>query len=605
MVLRTLIVAMFCPLFSHAHANESPFANSLTLFGSAKYAASFEQNTAHFDYVNPKAPEGGTFRMSAIGTFDSLNPFILKGVAAPAVNTLVFQSLMTPSLDEPQSYYPLIASGVHVAPDSRWVEFTLNPKARFHDGSKVTAEDVVFSAEMFKTKAHPAYRVLYREIARVIAINSHQVRFEFTEKEHRELPLYAAAMPILSKAYYSEHDFEKTSLDAPLGSGPYRVEKIDAGRAIRFYKVKNYWAKHLPSQRGMYHFERVHIDMYRDDVVALEGLKSHQFDYYEEYIARNWATSYNIPAVKEGRLIKIGIENKIPRGMQGFIFNTRREQFSDARVREAIALTMDFEWMNQRLFYNAYSRTNSFFQNTEFAASGIPGGAEKALLSPWRNQLPEQLFSNAFTVPKSDGSGYDREHLIRAQQLLNDAGWIMKDGVRVNAKTGEPLTLEFLMSQRTFERVIAIMKYNLGKLGITASFRYVDSAQYQKRVDNRDFDIVSIWWNLGTHFPGSEQYAFWHSREADTAGSQNLGGIKDPVVDALVEKIAAAKTLEQLRPAARALDRVLLWRHYVVPHWYISNWRVLYWNQFERPKIQPAYAVGAIETWWMNPQTER
>ncbi|MBA4275087.1 MAG: hypothetical protein C0436_05475 [Alphaproteobacteria bacterium] len=621
-----------------AHAAQT----SLTLFGSAKYAGGFR----HFDYVNPNAPSGGTFKMSSTGTYDSLNPFILKGVAAPAVNSLVFQSLMVASLDEPQSYYPLIARTVTIGPESAWAEFTLNPSARFHDGSPITVEDVVFSAEMFKTKAHPAYRVLYRDMAEVKATGPRSVRFTFTEKGHRELPLYAAAMPVLSKAYYTTRDFEKTTLTPPLGSGPYRISKVDAGRSIHFEKVKDYWAKNLPTQRGMYHFDSIRIDMYRDDVVALEGLKSAQFDYYEEYIARNWATAYNIPAVEQGRLIKIAIPNKIPRGMQAFIFNTRLPKFRDQRVREAIALTMDYEWMNQRLFYNAYTRTNSFFQNTDFASTDIPTGDELALLEPYRctikNEpnsieksrdhnaakrgvvndearggdktpllpanagpattpcLSPELFTDAFYVSKTDGTGYARANLLRAQMLLNNAGWVMRDGVRVNAETGEPLTLEFMMTQRTFERVIAIMKYNLKKLGIESTFRYVDAAQYQKRLDRRDFDMVSIWWNLGTHFPGSEQYSYWHSSQADIEGAQNIGGITNPIVDALVEAVAKARTLDELRPAARALDRVLLWEHYVIPHWYISNWRVLYWNKFGRPKIQPPYAVGAIETWWMK-----
>ena len=637
---RFIYILLFC-LYSHtAHAAQT----SLALFGTPKYSAGFRQ----FDYVNTKAPDGGMFKMSATGTFDSLNPFILKGVAAPAVNTLLFQSLMTAALDEPQSYYPLIANSVTVGPESAWAEFTLNPKARWHDGTPITVDDVIFSADLFKNKAHPAYRVLYREMAKVEATGNRSVRFTFAEKGHRELPLYAAAMPVLSKAYYTKVPFEKTTLTAPLGSGPYRISKVDAGRAITYEKVKDYWAKNLPTQRGMYHFQTVRIDMYRDDVVALEGLKSAQFDYYEEYIARNWATAYNIPAVEQGKLIKIAIPNKIPRGMQAFIFNTRLPKYADQRVREAIALTMDYEWMNQRLFYNAYTRTNSFFQNTDFASTDIPKGAELALLDQWRCNRPEnpsgiensrdrgaaparegefaqqrgsgetpslsapadnatqqaclpaELYTDAFYVSKTDGTGYARANLLRAQKLLNDAGWIMRDGVRVNEQTGEPLTLEFMMTQRTFERVIAIMKYNMKKLGIASSFRYVDAAQYQKRLDRRDFDVVSIWWNLGTHFPGSEQYSYWHSSQADVEGAQNIGGIKNPIVDELVEQVAKARTLEQLRPAAQALDRVLLWEHYVIPHWYISNWRVLYWDKFGRPEKQPPYAVGAIETWWMK-----
>lgn len=571
-------------------------SHALTLFGAPKYPAGF----SHFAYVNPSAPRGGTFVMSYSSGFDSLNPFLLKGLAAPGVNTLLFQTLMSPSLDEPQSYYPLIAQSVTIAPDNSFAEFTLNPKARWHDGKPVTAHDVAYSLATLKSKGHPTYRVLYKEIASVTIISRYKLRFVFSEKGHRELPLYAASMPILPEHYYKTVAFDKTTLTPPVGSGPYRIAKVDAGKSIVFERVKNYWAERLPSQRGMYNFDKIRIDVYRDDVVALEGIKSGQFDYYEEYIARNFATAYTIPAVKRGDLIKVAIPNKIPRGMQGFMFNTRRTKFADPRVREAIGLTMDFEWMNQRLFYNAYTRTNSFFQNTEFAASGIPTGEELKLLAPFAAQLPKELFTESYYVPQTDGTGYARANLLRAQRLLNEAGWVMKDGVRTNSITGEKLTIEFLMSQRTFERVIAIMRRNLDKLGINSSFRYVDDSQYQRRVDNRDFDIVSIWWNLGIHFPGAEQYAYWHSSQADIEGAQNLGGTKDAAIDNLVEKIASAKTLEQLRPAARALDRVLLWQYYVIPHWYISNWRVIYWNKFGRPKIQPPYAVGALETWWID-----
>lgn len=592
LILLCSVTGFLCTSLNDAHAA----SHAITLFGAPKYPAEF----AHFAYVNPTAPRGGTFTISYSSSFDSLNPFLLKGLPAPAVNTLVFQTLMTPSLDEPQTYYPLIAQDVTIAADDSAVDFTINPKARWNDGEPITAQDVIFSLDTLKNKGHPTYRVLYKDIASAEALSMRRVRFHFDEKGHRELPLYVASMPILPKHYYDKVAFDKTTLVAPIGSGPYRIAKVDAGRSITFERVKNYWADRLPSQRGMYNFEKIRIDVYRDDVVALEGIKSGQFDYYEEYIARNFATAYNIPAVARGDLIKVAIPNKIPRGMQGFIFNTRRAKFADPRVREAIGLTMDYEWMNQRLFYSAYTRTNSFFQNTEFAATDTPTGAELKLLEPFASILPKELFTESFYVPQTDGTGYARANLLRAQHLLDEAGWVMENGVRTNSVTGETLSIEFLMSQRTFERVVAIMRRNLDKLGIRSTFRYVDDSQYQKRVDNRDFDIVSIWWNLGTHFPGSEQYAYWHSSQADVEGAQNLGGIKNDAVDALVQDIAIAKTLEQLRPAARALDRVLLWHYYVIPHWYISNWRVIYWNKFGKPKLQPSYAVGALETWWID-----
>jgi microcin C transport system substrate-binding protein len=421
--------------------------------------------------------------------------------------------------------------------------------------------------------------------------------------------------------------------------------------------VKDYWAQDLPAQKGLNNFDTIRYDVYRDDTVSLEGIKSHQFDFYEEYIARNWATSYDVPAVKSGALIKTLVPNKIPRGMQGFIFNTRLSKFADPKVRQAIGLTLDFEWMNETLFYGAYERNKSFFGNTEFEAKGLPGADELKLLESYRcttrgdteantvslsprerlgeggiranvtvpspssaqpkpspsgrggapdtsttaqstkSCLPASLFTEEYKVPTTDGSGIARNNLIKAQQLLNDAGWVMRNGKRVNAKTGEPLTIEFLMTQRTFERVVGIMRHNLRKLGIESTFRYIDASQYQKRVEKKQFEMVSVWWNLGLFYPSTEQYLYWHSSQADIDGSQNLSGAKNPAIDALTATIQNAQTLEDLRAASRALDRVLTHNHYIIPHWTITAWRIAYWNQFGRPKITPAYNLG-IDTWW-------
>ncbi len=582
-------------------------AHGIALWGELKY----KQGFAHFDYVNPSAPKGGTLRLSTSAAFDSTNPFILKGVAAPGISAYVYQSLMVGSYDEPQSYYPLIASSITLAPDRSYADFTLNPKARWSDGKAITSEDVVWSLETLKEKGHPSIKVQFKPIT-IKARGPHAVRFMFADKSHRELPLIAASLPVLPKHGFCAADekktdtekttpacipFDKTSLTPPIGSGPYIVSKIEAGRAITFTRDKNYWAADLPTQRGFYNFDTIRVDVYRDDTVALEGIKSHQFDYYEEFIARNWATSYNIPAVASGELIKVKIPNKIPRGMQGFIFNTREAKFADRRVREAIGLTLDFQWMNQTLFYGAYERGRSYFNNTEFEAKGLPDAGENSLLKPFAAHLPPALFTSEYTVPTTDGSGIARANLIRAQRLLNEAGWVMRDGKRINAKTGEQLTIEFLMTQKTFERVIGIMRHNLKKLGIDSTFRYVDASQYQKRLEKKQFDIVSVWWNLGLFYPSTEQYLYWHSSQADMEGSQNIGGVKNPAVDALVEKIQNAQTLDALRPAARALDRVLTHEHYIIPHWNLSAWRVAYWNQFGRPDITPAYNLG-IDTWW-------
>ncbi|MDX2096112.1 MAG: extracellular solute-binding protein [Alphaproteobacteria bacterium] len=587
-------------------ADPARAAHGIALWGDLKYTPDF----THFDYVNPNAPKGGTFRLSTNIVFDSLNPFILKGVAAPGVNGYIYQTLMTPAYDEPQSYYPLIASTITLAPDRAYADFTLNPNARWSDGKPVTVADVLWSFNTLKAKGHPALKVQYAAIT-AAARGTQTVRFTFADKTHRELPLIAAGLPVLPQHYFCDDasknpageaacvPFDKTTLAIPVGSGPYKISRVEAGRSITFARDPHYWGANLPSQRGFYNFDTIRYDVYRDDTVALEGIKSHQFDFYEEFIARNWATAYTTPAVQSGALIKTLVPNKIPRGMQGFIFNTRKARFADRRVREAIGLTLDFEWMNRVLFYGAYDRAKSFFGNTEFEAKGLPDARERALLSPFSTTLPPALFTTEYTVPVTDGSGIARANLIRAQQLLNEAGWVMKDGVRVNARTGEPLTLEFLMTQRTFELVVAIMRHNLEKLGITASFRYVDASQYQKRLERKQFDIVSIWWNLGLFYPSTEQYLFWHSSQAAIEGSQNLAGVKNPAADRLVERIRNAQTLDDLRTAARALDRVLTQEHYVIPHWNLSAWRVAYWNQFGRPKITPAYNLG-LDTWWAN-----
>jgi microcin C transport system substrate-binding protein len=384
------------------------------------------------------------------------------------------------------------------------------------------------------------------------------------------------------------------------------VARVEPGRSLTLERVKDYWAADIPTQRGFNNFDTIRFDVYRDDTVALEGIKAHQFDYYEEFIARNWATGYDIPAVTSGELNKELLPHKIPRGMQGFIFNTREAKFADRRVREAIGLTLDFEWMNSRLFYGAYERNRSYFNNTEFEARGLPDAQELKLLSPYRKipncrrcitPIPESVFTGEYTVPTTDGSGVARENLIRAQTLLNDAGWVMKNGKRVNTATGEMLTIEFLMTQKTFERMIAVMRHNLAKLGIESSFRYVDASQYQKRLEKKQFDIVSIWWNQGLFYPSTEQYLYWHSNQADIEGSNNLGGVKSPAVDALVERIRNAQTLSDLRAAGRALDRVLTHEHYVIPHWNLNAWRIAYWNNLARPKVTPAYNLG-LDTWW-------
>jgi microcin C transport system substrate-binding protein len=566
----------------------------LTLYGDCKYPPDFK----YFEYVNPDAPKGGSVKLAEIGSFDNVNPFILKGVKAPGVLDNTFESLMTQSMDEPMSVYGLIAESVKVAPDNSAAEFTLRKEARWHDGTPITVDDVVFSFDTLKGKGDPSFKILYASIASVDACGKDCVAFHFSDKTNKQLPLIAAAMPIMSKAYYTAHDFEKTTLDAPMSSGPYEVESVDQGRSITYKRVKNYWGQALPANRGQYNFDHMRYDMYRDENVDLQALLSGDYDFRREYIARNWATAYNAPAVKDGRIIKREIPDLTPQGMQAFIFNTRKDKLSDRRVREAINLAFDYEWTNKTIFYGAYVRNKSFFENTEFEAKGVPEGKELALLKPLEKDLPPALLTEAFQNPLTDGSGNNRANLLKADKLLTDAGWVIKEGKRVNAK-GEPLSIEFLFRQPTMERVIGPMRGNLDRLGIASSIRMVDDSQYQKRTEDFDFDIVSIWINRGLFYPGNEQVALWQSSQAAVKGGNNLAGVKNKAVDAVLDALTSAKDEQSLASAGRALDRILLWEYYMIPNWHSGSFRVAYWDKFGIPKVTPKYNLG-FQAWWIK-----
>lgn len=565
----------------------------LSLYGDCKYGPEFK----HFDYVNPDAPKGGSVKLAETGTFDNLNPFILKGVKAPGIGDL-FESLMVQSMDEPQSMYGLVAESVSVAPDNAYVEFTMRKEAKWHDGTAITPDDVVFSFDTLKNKGDPSFKIIYTPVAKCEKTGERTVKFTFTDAKNRELPMIVSQMPLISKAYYSKHDFEKTTLEAPMGSGPYQVESVDQGRSIIYKRFDKYWAKDLPVMRGQYNFATVRIDMYRDENVTLEALKAGEYDFRQEYIARNWATAYDTPAVKDGRIIKREIKHEIPQGMQAFIFNTRKPKFADRRVREAVGLSLDYEWENKTIFYGAYVRNISYFENTGFQQKGLPQGKELELLKPFDKELPASLFTQEFKNPVTDGSGESRESLLKAQKLLEDAGWVIKNGKRVDSK-GEQLSVEFLLRQPTMERVIGPMRKNLERLGIASSIRNVDDSQYQKRTDEGDFDIVSIWINRGLFFPGNEQTALWHSSQAGVKGGNNLGGVKHKAVDSVLEALTNAKDKESLVAAGRALDRVLLWENFVIPHWHSNSFRVAYWDKFGIPTVTPKYNLG-FQTWWLK-----
>lgn len=565
--------------------------HALTLYGEApKYPADFR----HFDYVEPDAPKGGTLRQAGFGSFDSLNPFINKGVAADEIG-LVYDTLTRHGLDEPFSEYGLLAEKIERAPDNSWVRFHLRPEARFHDGHPVTAEDVVFSFETLMKDGAPMYRAYYADVSQAVAEDERRVRFDFKHAGNRELPLILGQLAVLPKHWWAGRDFTKSGLEAPLGSGPYRIADVQAGRSIRYERVKDWWGKDLPANRGFYNFDAVQVDYYRDNTVALEALKAGQFDYWLETSAKNWATAYDVPAVKNGQLVKEEIANNNPTGMQGFIFNIRRPLFQDRRVREALALLFDFEWTNRQLFNGAYTRTRSYFDNSELASRDLPDEAELKILEPLRAQIPPEVFNNEFRPPVSDGSGIIRDQQRRAYQLLQEAGWRV-EGDRMLDAGGQPVRIEFLLAQADFERILLPYKRNLADLGINLEIRRVDVSQYINRLRSRDFDMMVGGFSQ-SNSPGNEQREYWHSVSADNPGSRNFIGLKDPAIDRLVDGLVQADTRDRLISHTRALDRVLLWGHYVVPNWHIKTWRVAYWNRLAHPKVTPRYDIG-LYTWW-------
>lgn len=589
--MRFILTSLLCILTANA-ALGATFTHALTLYEAPKYPAGF----SHFDYVNPNAPKRGAVKLAESGTFDSLNPYILKGVKAPGL-AMLYESLMVPSQDEPQSYYGLVAERVKIADDKKTMTFRLRPQARWHDGEPITAADVIFSLETLKTKGDPTYALLYQDVSGATQTGAHEVTFSLSNTHNRDLYFYLAQMPILPQHYYATHAFDTTTLEPPLGSGPYRIKSVDPGRSLVYARVKDYWAQNLPVNAGQYNFDEMRYDMYRDENVSLEAFKAGEYDFRQEYVARNWARAYQSPALDAGKFIKRKVDHAIPQGMQAFIFNVRKPQFADRRVREAVALAMDFEWLNTNLFFDAYVRNTSFFGATPFEAKGLPSKGELAILEPHRKDLPAALFQEPFHLPTNDGTGNARANLLKAQALLNEAGWKVENGKRVDPQTGKPFEIEFMLRQPTMERVLGAMRKNLERLGIGSRIRMVDDAQYQKRTDNFDFDIVSIWINQGVFYPGNEQMLFWHSSQADIRGSNNLSGLKQPAVDAALKALVSANDMQALMSAGRALDRALLWEWVVIPNWHSQNFRIAYWNSFGLPAISPKYAIG-FQTWW-------
>jgi microcin C transport system substrate-binding protein len=570
----------------------------VSLFGELKYGSDFK----NFDYVNPTAPKGGTMKFSAIGTYDTFNPFVVKGVSAAGIGG-IFDTLTTASEDEPGSEYGLAAESINLAADKLSVLYTLRKEARFHDGSPMTADDVVWTFDTLRTKGNPRYRSYYGDVTKVEKEGERGVRFTFKSADNRELPQIIGQMPVLSKAYWSGRDFSKTTLEPPLGSGAYKIETFDPGRSVTYRRVADYWGDQLPVNKGRRNVDVLRYDYYRDGTIALEAFKAGQYDIRIENSSILWATGYDGPALRQGLIKKEEIPNELPSGMQGFGYNLRRPLFQDPRVRQALAYAFDFEWSNKNLFYGAYTRTRSYFDNSELAAKGVPQGAELQILEKYRGKIPDEVFTKEYDPPKYDGSGNIRDGLREGLKLLQAAGWGFKNEKLVNEKTGQPFEFEILLDNPQFERIVLPFAKNLERMGITARVRTVDNAQYEKRMETFDYDMTIVAFGQSLS-PGNEQREYWGSKAADEEGSRNLLGIKDPVLDELIEELIKAPDRASLVAHTRALDRVLQYGYYVIPNYHIAAFRVAYWDKFRRPQVSPKYGVG-IDTWWVDPKAEQ
>ena len=592
--------------FRPAAADTGADLHGISVFGDLKYPADFK----HFDYVNPAAPKGGTFSTipalraynQSYFTFNSFNAFVLKGEGAQGMD-LVFASLMVRAGDEPDAMYGLAAKSVQISADKLTYRFTMRPEARFHDGSKLTAQDVAFSLTALKEKGHPLIVVQLRDMLKAEAPDDATVVVTFAEKRGRDVPLYAASLPIFSKAYYATRPFEESTLDIPLGSGPYKVGKFEVNRYVEFERVKDWWAADLAVNRGAYNFDIVRYEFYRDRDVAFEGFTARNYLFREEFTARIWATRYDFPAIKDGRVKREILPDETPSGGQGWMLNTRLAKFTDPRVREALGNAFDFEWTNKTVMYGAYARTCSPFQNSDMMAIGPPSPEELKLLEPFRGQVPDEVFGAPYVPPVSDGSGQDRALLRKASQLLNDAGYVIKDGKRV-LPNGEAFTVEFLLEEPSFQPHHATFIKNLGQIGVDANIRLIDAVQYRAREEAFDFEVTVQRMSMSAT-PGDSLRPYFSSQAAATKGSYNLAGVASPAIDALIEKAIGAETRADLTFACRALDRVFRAGRYWVPQWYRASHPVAYWDVFDHPTSVPRYqfdasSVGERMLWWYD-----
>ncbi len=569
--------------------------HAIAMHGAVKYQRGF----THFDYVNPSAPKGGNMRVHRIGTFDSFNGFIVKGNPSGDVS-LIYNSLAARSADEPLSQYGELAEEIYMPEDRTWVAFKLRDDARWHDGKQITVEDVIWTFDTLMAEGRPFFRFYYGNVSEVVKVSDGIVRFDFKPGENRELPLILGQLTVLPKHYWAGRDFTKTTLEPPLGSGPYRIKNFEAGRSLTIERVDNYWGKDIPVHRGQYNFGEIRFDYYRDNDIALEAFKAGEYDFRRELSSKDWATGYDLAAVTDGLIIKQGFTHTRTAGMQGFVYNTRRSIFSDVRVRQALTYAFDFEWSNQNLFYDQYARSRSYFDNSELAATGLPGVDELRHLTPLKDRIPAEVFTTAYQPPTGGGPRAMRGNLRTAGRLLEQAGWVIQDGKRVHQDTGTPLSFEVLLVSPTWERIVLPFGKNLEKLGIEMSVRTVDTSQYRRRLDTYDFDmIVSTF--AQSQSPGNEQRSFWGSDGAAMEGGRNYIGISNGAIDELIEKVIEAQDRRELIAATRAMDRVLQWGHWVIPHWHIKYDRVAYWNKFGQPTVTPVRGYQLM-SWWIDPQ---
>ncbi|WP_340108650.1 extracellular solute-binding protein [Pikeienuella sp. HZG-20] len=572
-------------------------SHGASLVGALKYPADF----THFDYVNPDAPKGGATRLATQSNFDSFNPFIVKG-DSPAGVSLIFDTLMTPSLDQGSTMYGLLAEWIEYPADFSWAAFKLRAGARWHDGAPVTAADVVFSFEALTTKGHPQYRFYYANVTGARDMGEGVVRFDFDKAGNRELPHIMGQLAVLPKHWWTDREFDRSSLEPPLGSGPYRIGSFEPGRFVEYERVEEYWGRDLPVNRGQHNLDRIRYEVFLDADAAFEGFKSGGFDFREENSASKWAQQYSFRAVERGAVKRAEVATTGPKQVQTFAFNLRRPKFGDQRVREAIGLAFDFERTNKVVYFGQYARPTSYFQGTDsLMPSGAPEGAELAMLEPLRGQIPDEVFGPPWTPPKTDGSGRNRAQLKRAERLLKEAGYSVSDGV-LRGPDGAPFEIEFLSAQDNQARVILPFIRNLEQLGFRASLRVVDGPQYIRRVaqdDAFDWDMI-IWVVANSESPGNEQREFWGSETAMRVGARNVGGVADPAVDALIDRIIFAVDRAELEAACRALDRVLLWRRYMIPQLYTPFERIAWWDRFGHPDPLPPRDPAFPTVWWWD-----